>query len=251
MPEDVSYTAHYETWHNRSQEHLRTMLQFYARTFDSDLRAIAAALGKPLVDLRLLDFGCGMGLFLHYCQTQGVRSLTGFELDEGQASYGRGLGLNVEQSPDPLAWLEAHKDEYDVIFSIDVLEHVPTDHLPRTLRCLRGLLGAQGRFVATVPNGNAALAGRWRYIDWTHRTSFSEHSLTHVLRMAGFQDPVVSESEVARFYRGEPGVLKKASEAAILKVVRFVRTLQYVGELGWDEGLAIPLTTNIKVIACK
>ena len=75
---------------------------------------------------------------------------------------------------------------YDVITMLDVLEHVPVE---RQIPCLRAVLAAlrpEGRIILQVPNANAIGASRWRYIDFTHFSSFTEHSVSFVLANAGF-----------------------------------------------------------------
>ena len=67
-----------------------------------------------------------------------------------------------------------------------MLEHVPVAAQIELLRTIRGALRPGGRLILTVPNANSPLASRWRYIDFTHHVSFTEHSLSFVLRNASF-----------------------------------------------------------------
>jgi hypothetical protein len=39
-----------------------------------------------------------------------------------------------------------------------------------------------------VPNANSIVSSRWRYNDYTHFTSFTEHSLYFVLKNAGLDE---------------------------------------------------------------
>ncbi|NBW82018.1 class I SAM-dependent methyltransferase [bacterium] len=247
--EKVDYTLHYETWHTTTEAHRAYMSHFYKSVFFDDLDLVKKRLGKSESELRVLDFGCGMGLFLNFLRSIGYQNLAGFELDIGQAEAGRKIGLKVDQNDSPQAWLGACSERFDAIFAIDVLEHVPPEDLQSTLVAMRRLLTKGGVLIATVPNANSTSAGRWRYIDWTHRLSFTEHSLAHVLRLSGFDVEGVFPSEIVRFYKARQGFVRRWSERFILKIVRLVRRLEFIGEFGWDEGLEIPLTTNIKVRA--
>ncbi|MEY3901877.1 MAG: hypothetical protein RL189_1183 [Pseudomonadota bacterium] len=247
----MDYTLHYETWHTMSDEHKRYMSAFYQDSFAADLAAIGKDLAIKPENLKILDFGCGMGLFLNYLNQSGCRHIRGYEIDRGQAHAARKMGLHVEHNDDPLAWLKNCNETFEVIFAIDVLEHVPPEHLGQTLAAMRALLKPNGKLVATVPNANATMAGRWRYIDWTHRVSFTEHSLSHIVRLSGFSVESVVPSEIVRFYKKPQGMLRRVSEKMILRWVRFWRRLEVIGEFGWDEGLEIPLATNIKIIAGK
>lgn len=247
----MDYMLHYETWHSISDEHKRSMSAFYHESFACDLAAIGRSLSIEKEHLKILDFGCGMGLFLNYLNQFGCQQIKGYELDQRQALMARKMGLHVEQNDNPLAWLKDCGETFDVIFAIDVLEHVPTEQLGQILSALRALLKHNGRLVATVPNANATMAGRWRYIDWTHHVSFTEHSLSHILRLSGFTVESLAPSEIFRFYKRPQGLLRRVTEKLILRCVRFWRRLEVIGEFGWDEGCEIPLTTNLKIVANK
>jgi cyclopropane fatty-acyl-phospholipid synthase-like methyltransferase len=225
------------------------MSEFYRSVFSDDLDVVKKRTGKSESDLRVLDLGCGMGLFLNFLRSSGYRNVSGFELDAGQAEAGRSLGLNVDQSNSTLTWLDSCSDRFDAIFAIDVLEHVHPEELQSILVAMRRLLTKGGVLIATVPNANSTSAGRWRYIDWTHRLSFTEHSLAHILRLSGFEVEGIFPSEIVRLYKNRQGFIRRWSERVILKIVRAIRRLEFIGEFGWDEGLEIPLTTNIKVRA--
>jgi len=247
--EKVDYTLHYKTWHTTTEAHKAYMSHFYKSAFYGDLDLLKKRMEKSESELRILDFGCGMGFFLNFLKNAGYQNLAGFELDSGQAEAGRQLGLKVDQNDSPSAWLKCCTDKFDAIFAIDVLEHVPPEELQSTLVAMRRLLTKGGVLIATVPNANASSAGRWRYIDWTHKVSFTEHSLAHVLRLSGFEVEGVFPSEIVRFYRTPQGFIRRWSERTILKIARLIRRLELIGEFGWDEGPAIPLTTSIKVRA--
>lgn len=245
------YTLHYQIWHQRGAAHQDHMNGFYRAAFSVELETIQSQFSNPKSKIEILDFGCGMGLFLNFLRTHEFTSISGFEPDSGQAAVARSSGHHIEQAENPLTWLKACPKKFDVIFAIDVLEHIPPEQLQDVLAAMKAILSDGGLLVATVPNGNSTCAGRWRYIDWTHRLSFTEHSLSHVLKMSGFRIETVLPSEIARFYTSKPSFLKRVSEKAILRVVRAWRRLEFIGEFGWDEGAKIPLTTNIKVRAWK
>jgi 2-polyprenyl-3-methyl-5-hydroxy-6-metoxy-1,4-benzoquinol methylase len=246
-----NYTLHYATWHTHDERHQEDMNRFYSSVFSEDLERAQRWLNKPAAHIEVLDFGCGMGFFLNHLRSLGFVSVQGFELDAGQAGSARKYGLNVEQSANPLQWLKQCDKKFDLIFSIDVLEHISPDSLQEFLVAIRSCLSDDGIFIATVPNANSTCAGRWRYIDWTHRTSFTEHSLSHVMKLSGLQVESISPSEIFRLYTKPQSRLRQASEHLILKVIRSWRRLELIGEFGWDEGIDIPITTNIKVRAFK
>lgn len=246
-----NYTLHYKTWHSNTDEHKQDMSAFYEKIFGKDLLKISKSLKKKPQELRILDFGCGMGFFLNSLRDKGYESLKGYELDKAQAQTAREMGFDVEQSDDPLEWLKNCNSNYDVIFSIDVLEHIQVEYLQQTLEGMKNIISKNGALVATVPNANATMSARWRYIDWTHKVSFTEHSLSHIVRSSGFNVESIVPSEIIRFYKKPRRNIHRLTELLMLKFARGLRRIEVIGEFGWDEGIEIPLTTNIKIIAIK
>lgn len=136
---------------------------------------------------RILDIGCGRGLFLSLMRTGGWE-VAGTEFDEETASYAsRVYGLEVK-SGGPSSW--GFPDEsFDVITIHHALEHVPDP---------AGMLGACGRLlkkggllVIAVPNISSlqAVAGKgvWFHLDVPyHLYHFSETGLAGLLTKYSF-----------------------------------------------------------------
>ena len=106
-----------------------------------------------------------------------------------------------------------------------------------------------GKVILTVPNANSPLAARWRYIDFTHHCSFTEHSLNFVLGSAGFGDIRIDNSKGI----GPPPLQlwRRDQRSALRKwLVRFVWSQIYAAELPSDQGAdAISFESNLKAIA--
>lgn len=245
------YTVHYAQWHDTSAAHRNYMSKFYRSAIEQDLKEAATRLGRPLGELKVLDFGCGMGLLLNFCRDLGLTNLCGFEIDENQAKIARELNLRIEDSKTPSSWLSQCTEKFDVILAIDVIEHIGEEHASETVMAMRNLLVDSGTLIVTVPNANSSVAARWRYIDLTHRTSFTEHSLRHLLLSSGFSAVTVKESEIVRFYGERRSLFERVSERLFCKLFRSFRRLELIGEFGWHEGATIPITVNIKAVSWK
>jgi len=68
----------------------------------------------------------------------------------------------------------------------DVLEHVPKNETVPFLQTLKEGLREDGSLVVNVPNVAGLTTPYVRYNDFTHHLVFTEMSLLHVLRLAGF-----------------------------------------------------------------
>ncbi len=158
---------------------------------------------SPLVSERkvgtVLDVGCGMGFALMGMRRLGFTAVCGLEMDQGQADSARKKGLSVDCPGNPLEFLETSSCRYSIILLLDVLEHIPVADQIRFLRALFRCLEDGGRLIVQAPNANAVFAARWRYIDYTHTSSFTEHSMRFCLLNAGFASVSIIKND--RLYR--------------------------------------------------
>ena len=131
---------------------------------------------------RILDIGCGRGLFLHVMQRNGWDVL-GVELNDDTASYAREkYGLKVITGS-PLGW-DIPDESLDVITVNHVLEHL--DNPIEMLSVCRKLLKKGGLLVIAIPNIDSlqASAGKslWFHLDVPHHLChFSESGLKKLL----------------------------------------------------------------------
>jgi len=173
---------------------------------------------------RVLDVGCGDGLFLSAMQKLGW-ACVGIEPNRKAVEFAHTrLQLDVKEGD-----LFAINDEleFDLITMWDVLEHIPSP--THALRHANMLLAPDGRLVLSVPNWDSferqLFRERWIALDAPrHLYHFSSRTITRLLRKCDFEierlqaaAPVLSlASNVLRlggdlvFRHGEP----KASAAS-------------------------------------
>ena len=181
------YSLYYRNWHDDSDEHAATM----ARSFRGKLTRVLPPPGEAAV----LDIGCGMGFALLGLLEAGFSDISGIDTDPQQVAACQRRGLRVECISDSAAFLHERLGRYDVVLLLDVLEHVPVaDQIP-FIRAVRQSLKPGGRVVLQTPNALSILASWQRYGDYTHHSSFSQHSLTFVLQNAGFKRVEIDASE--------------------------------------------------------
>ncbi len=96
---------------------------------------------------RVLDDGCGLGLYLERLAT-GARAAVGVEFDAERARLAGGRGLRVAQAAGER--LPFPDGTFDLILSHEVLEHVADDR--QAMGEIARLLAPGGRAVIFVPN---------------------------------------------------------------------------------------------------
>tara|TARA_R110002110_G_scaffold245617_3_gene462003 strand:- start:50969 stop:52390 length:1422 start_codon:yes stop_codon:yes gene_type:complete len=112
---------------------------------------------------RVLDIGCGAGLFLQLLGEAGIPA-TGVERNPVIAEYGRGMGLDIITA-DALEFLEGEDARFDGIYCSHFVEHLPVDGVERLLRGIAGALLPGGVAVLVFPDPESIrsqLLGFWR-----------------------------------------------------------------------------------------
>ena len=128
----------------------------------------------------LLDFGCGVGDFLHYAQQKGC-AITGCDMSEDARKFAsEKLGKTIV-SPEEIFALP--HSTFDVITMWHVLEHI--DNLKFQTEQLYRLLKDNGRLVVAVPNYKSFDAqyykDKWAAYDVPrHLNHFHKESLQNV-----------------------------------------------------------------------
>jgi 2-polyprenyl-3-methyl-5-hydroxy-6-metoxy-1,4-benzoquinol methylase len=136
---------------------------------------------------RLLDVGCGDGHFLAAARDRGWTTY-GSEYGDGPRERARQRGLDVR--PAPFAAAPDEMGAFDVVTSIEVIEHVPEprDEVARMVALVR----PGGCLYVTTPNFNSLsrriLGPRWRVIEYPeHLNLFTPRTLDYLLTRAGLE----------------------------------------------------------------
>lgn len=243
---NLDYSIHYSRFHPDSEAHSEMMANFMMK----DLAPLMPTdrLGS------VLDIGCGYGFAMRALRKLGFENVEGVEVSPQQADRVRRAGLKVEVVEDTAAWLLARPSQFSLILLLDVLEHVPPPEQVPLLRAIFQSVKPGGRVIVQVPNANAILAARWRYIDFTHYTSFTEHSLYFVLRNAGFNEIEISAEKgmhrpSLRIWR--KNVLRSFGASWRRYLVRWLWLQVFKAELPWERVEDISFELNLKAIAFR
>ncbi|MBD3379942.1 MAG: methyltransferase domain-containing protein [Candidatus Omnitrophica bacterium] len=143
---------------------------------------------------KVLDVGCGDGLYLELLRDLGFSNAEGIDPGASMVSTSKGKNLNVRQG-----YLSdiSGAEEYDVVYMMDVLEHIPD--VPGALAAVNRILRPGGEFVLNIPICDS-LRSRWRRFfgketrsgqvlsyDETHLHAFTKVKLEELLKQAGFE----------------------------------------------------------------
>lgn len=241
MSDEIDYSIHYRRWHDESEAHFAQV----SRQLDIWLGPSISHIPK---DARVLDYGCGFGLLTSFLLSRFPHA-TGVDASLQQVGVARSRGLPVDHVSIPAfsAWANDHRESFDVIFLMDVLEHVPPMEQIKFLRRLVTTLRPQGEIYIKVPNASSLLASRWRYIDWTHLSSFTEASLEFVCHHAGLEGfiPLDDDSSPPVRWRWLPRWGLR--HYYVKQTTRWFWRLYIRSEIGSDEkGVRLGLNLMIK-----
>ena len=151
----------------------------------------------PLSASRVLDVGCGAGLFAAALKQRQQAEVWGVELNAVIAEQARG---NVDRllTGDITALVDGLPDDhFDCIVCNDVLEHIYDP--AALLRKFRSKLRKNGILIASIPNirfirvmKDLLLKKEWEYteagiLDITHVRFFTQTSMANMFRRSGYQ----------------------------------------------------------------
>jgi 2-polyprenyl-3-methyl-5-hydroxy-6-metoxy-1,4-benzoquinol methylase len=138
---------------------------------------------------RILDAGCGEGSFLAFLKSEGYTNLHGFDLSEENVEICLNAGLGFVQRFNALELDEyPPSGEFDLIFALDLLEHLPKEMASRFIELARGRLKKGGKLVVQTPNMGCVYAQFHRYNDLSHEFGLTEKTARDLFMVGGFSD---------------------------------------------------------------
>lgn len=124
----------------------------------------------PVKNKKVLDIGCGGGLFLSILKDEGAVT-TGIELSDTRARYAKTKhGLEIVKRPiEDDAWKEYH-ESFDVVTLWDVIEHV--NYPFSTLRSAADMLKRDGVLLIDTPCRDAFYHRMGEFTYWLSRGKY-------------------------------------------------------------------------------
>jgi 2-polyprenyl-3-methyl-5-hydroxy-6-metoxy-1,4-benzoquinol methylase len=243
QPMKTDYSYHYRKFNSDDPDAISKMIASYHRVLAPHL--------PPNREAQILDVGCGMGFAMLALKELGYRNVAGIDSDEGQVASCRAKALEVSCCPDSVAFLNDHPGAYGAIVLFDVIEHIPVPEQIRFVRALAAALQPGGVLFCTTPNANSFLIGRYRYLDWTHVTAFTEHSLDFLLHNGGFGSTQIVPLDPFRRPTWWWLPVGGSRHWWAYRFFRFWRRLEMMAELGPQQGRLVPLSQHLMAVAKK
>jgi len=140
-------------------------------------------------NIKVLEVGPGLGEFESYLNDRGVVDIDIVDNDKSILDYvSRKYQIKRMYLTKDISLTEKKLGKYDLIFLMQVLEHLPVDKYVATIQLLYKHLVKGGFLVIVVPNANNPLGLVERYGDLQHTGSFTEPSLKDLITLSGIED---------------------------------------------------------------
>ncbi|MBD3869020.1 MAG: class I SAM-dependent methyltransferase [Acidobacteria bacterium] len=193
-------------------------------------------------DLELIDLACGHGGLVFCLNESGYRNVHGVDISPEQVELAHRFGLPEVECGGIVEYLDRSSLQYDVVFLLDILEHLTREELLAVLDRVSSRLNPQGRLIITVPNGAGLFGMRVRYGDLTHENCYTPQSMEQALRTTGFGN--VRAYEIRPVLHG----LKSAVRHGLWRLMTLPHRLLLAAETGEIHHI---LTQNMLVTAGK
>lgn len=183
--------------------------------------------------VKILDVGCGFGMFLYMLKEMGYTNIEGVEIGKRQAEATRELGIKVTHiSGNGLKqFLYQHKNTWDLITLNHVLEHFKKDDIIEHLIAIREALKDNGKIFVQVPNIALLSGAFYAFGEFTHEVAFLDRTLKEVLFAAGFRDIEIYGCDKISFKMQPKFLLWFIMRTIWIKILDFI----YLLEKGQDK----------------
>ena len=136
-------------------------------------------------EARCLDLPCGYGNFLFFLKSRGYTNISGIDLDKEQVKLAGLLGLPAING-DAFLHLEGQQETYDLLSSLDFIEHLNKNEAIRFLKLCHRTLKPGGVMIVRAPCGDGPFGAHDAWNDLTHQWGMTSNVLKTLLAMQGF-----------------------------------------------------------------
>lgn len=161
----------------------------WGRAYDYYLRGWL----PPRHDAAIADLACGDGKLLRFLTDRGYTNVGGVDISPQQVDLARQVVPRVTHG-DVLSFLDAHRDTFDLLVALNVIEHLQKSEVIQFLDGCLLALKSGGRLIVQTPNAESPWGTHLRYDDFTHEIAFAPNPISRLLRLCGATDIVCRES---------------------------------------------------------
>lgn len=236
---------------NYSVSYLKRLNSMYGeKTFRRKIDYIKYNLGgyfdaKAASGLKVLEVGPGVGEFVSYAQSIGIKHIDILDKDKDIiVNLKGGYRKSIRNAYSSVSSLKNSQDRYNFVVLIQVLEHISLDCQAETLNILYRSLKKNGKLLIVVPNANNPLGLIERYGDIQHKVSFTSRSIRDLIFESGIRN---DETKIRSF--GIPPY----SFINIIRIVvqKAIHLLIYLLLIANGGVFYRPLTPNMLVVVEK
>ena len=164
---------------------------------------------------RILVVSCGPGYFVKLLNDEGYTSVLGIDSDAEKVRHAERRQLEC-RTAEAFPFLEARRDEFDMIVCEQELNHLTKDEMVEFLHLCRSSLRPGGRLIVYGLNGANPITGAEALSqNFDHFNTFTEYSLRQVLEYCGFQGVEVLPLKLYVFYKNPLNYVGLAVTAAL------------------------------------
>lgn len=150
---------------------------------------------------RILVISCGPGYLVNLLHGQGYRSVLGIDSDPEKIAHAKRRGLPCETA-EAFGFLEQNETAFDVVIPEQELNHLTLDEQIEFLELCRRNLRPGGLLIVYGLNGANPLVGSENLAhNIDHFNTFTDYSLTQVLKLGGFADIKVLPLKLYVFWK--------------------------------------------------
>lgn len=176
-------------------------------------------------DAQVLVVSCGPGYLVNLLVEQGYSNVVGIDSDPEKVAHGVRRGLNCRAAR-AFEFLADAGDQFDVIVCEQELNHLTLDEMIAFLRLCRAALREEGVLVVYGLNGANPIVGAENLAhNVDHFNTFTEHSLSQVLELAGFDDIELLPLRLYVFWHNPLNYVGLLTTAVISLTLRILFTL--------------------------
>jgi 2-polyprenyl-3-methyl-5-hydroxy-6-metoxy-1,4-benzoquinol methylase len=167
--------------------------QFYKRNY---LKYIPAE-----KKVSILVISCGPGYFVNLLAKEGYSNVLGIDSDPEKVKYAKGRNLNCT-TEDAFLFLERNKEQFDVIFCEQEINHLAKEELLMFFKLCWNSLRQNGTLIVHSLNGANPITGAEALAqNFDHYNTFTEYSLRQVLKYSNFDEIKVIPLNLYVFYK--------------------------------------------------